>query len=156
MSKRMNELVPIRSLSLCRATCSCIRPSLPLLSHPIMTTLPPLPTRIIRSTYMLLHIRLPHPLTPILLKRLNPRLELRLLQREIINRANAWNTHTRRAAAAPVHERAADAAEAIFHVVAGSDGGVLAEAGQEIFAARVMQVGITDDEVGGEHAGRVR
>lgn len=121
-----------------------------------MRTLPLLPRRIIRPTHMLLHIRTPHPRTPILLKRLNPRLELGLLQRIIVNRANARDAGVREAAAASIHEGPADAAEAVFHVIPRRDGVFLAEAREFGFAARVCEVAVFDDEVGGEHAGEMK
>lgn len=93
------------------------------------------------------------PAHAILLKRLNPRLELRLLQLEIINRADSRNRHARVSTRSPVHQRSADGAEAVLHRVAGRDRLVLLEARELILAAQVFEVCVGDDEVGGEHGG---
>jgi hypothetical protein len=94
------------------------------------------------------------PPNTILRKRLNPWLELGLLQRDIVDRANARDAHIRIAAASSVHERAADAAETIFHVVSGCDSVVLAEPGKLIFTSNVFEVTVLDDKVGRKHAAR--
>ena len=102
---------------------------------------------------MLLHLRRLQPPAPILLKRLHSGLELGLLQGKVVNGADARDAHAGVAGAAAVHEGAADAAEAVFHGVAGSDGVALAEARELILAAGVLEGGVFDYEVGGEHAG---
>jgi hypothetical protein len=117
-----------------------------------MLTLPTLPSRIVRPLNMLLHIRGLQPTHSILFKRFDPRLELRLLQAKIINRANARYTSARVASATPIHERSTDAAEAVFHVISGGDGVLLAEAREFVFAANVCHVCVFDDKVGCEHA----
>jgi len=109
---------------------------------------------IIRALDMLVHRRRLQPLAPILLKRLHARLELGLLQGKVVDGADARDAHAGVAAAAAVHEGAADAAEAVFHVVARGDGVVLAEARELVFATGVLEGFVLDDEVGGEHACR--
>jgi hypothetical protein len=110
-----------------------------LRTHPIMLTLPLLARRIIRALNMLLHLRRLQPPAPILLKRLHSRLELGLLQGKVVNGADARDTHAGVAGAAAVHEGAADAAEAVFHVVSRGDGVALAEARELVFAAGVLE-----------------
>lgn len=117
-----------------------------------MATLPLLPTRIIRPINMLLHIQGPQPRTLILLKSLNSRLELRLLQRKIIDGANPRDTSPRVPRTPPIHERAAHTAEAILHVVTRSNRFVLAKTSEFVLATEVLQMRVFDDEVGGEHA----
>ena len=118
-----------------------------------MLTLPLLSGGIIRALHMLLHLRRLQPPAPILLKRLHPGLELSLLQVKVVDSADARDAHARVAGAAAVHEGAADAAEAVFHGVARGDGVALAEARELVFAPRVLEGGVFDYEVGGEHAG---
>jgi hypothetical protein len=120
-----------------------------------MMTLPALSSRVIRPINMLFHIRWLQPLNAILLKRLNPRLELGLLQVVVVNRSDAWNTSTRITTASTVHERSTDAAEAVFHIVASCDGVLLPEACELVFTAEMLHVSIFDDKVGGEHAEEV-
>jgi hypothetical protein len=124
-----------------------------LFTNTIMLTLPTLARRVICALDMLLDLRRLQPRSPVLLKRLDPRLKLGLLQSIIVNRANARNTHARVPAAAPIHECSADTTETVFHVVSSRDGGVLAETGEFGFATGVDEVGVFYDEVGGEHAG---
>lgn len=121
-------------------------------THSIVTTLPALPSRIVRSIHMLLHLCRFQPRAPILFKRLNPRLELGLLQREIINRADARDAHVGIARAATIHERPAHAAETVLHKVPGCNGAVLAKTAEFVFAPYVFEVGVFDDKVGSEHA----
>ena len=118
-----------------------------------MFTLPSLPRRINRTINMPFHLGRLHPRTSILLKRLYARLELGLLQTEIVNCANTRNAHAGVAATTSIQERTADTAEAVLHVVSRGYCGVLAETGEFFFAAEMRQVGGFDDEVGGEHAG---
>lgn len=93
------------------------------------------------------------PTHAILLKRLNPRLELRLLQLEIVNRADSRDRHAWVSARSPVHQRSADGAEAVLHRVARRGRLVLLEARELVLAAQVFEVRVSDDEVGGEHGG---
>lgn len=117
-----------------------------------MLTLPALARRIISTINMLLHIRRSQPRTSVFLKRLDPRLKLGRLQRKVVNRANARNAGARISGASTVHERSADTAEAVLHVVSRGNGVLLAEACELVFAANVLHVSVFDDEVGGEHA----
>jgi hypothetical protein len=123
-------------------------------TNPIMKTLPTLPGRIVRAIHMLFHIRRPQPLTAILLKRLDPRLELGFLKFVIVDRSNARDTGTRVSTAATVHEGATDAAKAVFHVVASCNRFLLTEAREFVFAADMFHMGVFDDEIGSEHAVR--
>ena len=118
-----------------------------------METLPLFPSRIICSINMLLHARRLQPRTPVLLKRLNPRFELRLLQRKIINRTDPRNTSSRISRAPPVHERAADTAETILHVIARSNRLLLSKSSELILATQVLHVRVFYHKIGGEHAG---
>lgn len=102
---------------------------------------------------MILHVRRPQPCAPILLKGLDPGLEYCLLQPKVIDRANARDAVAREATAATVHQRAADAAETVFHIISSSDGLVLAMAGELGLAADVLEVCVFHYEVAGEHAG---
>lgn len=117
-----------------------------------MATLPLLTTRIICPIDVLFDIRRSHPFTPILLERLNARPELRLMQLKVVNSAYARYAHTRKATAAPIHECSTNAAETIFHVVTRCNGAVLAETGELVFTAQMLQMSILDNEVGGKHA----
>jgi hypothetical protein len=117
-----------------------------------MLTLPTLPSRIVSPLDMLLYIRRLQPTHTILLKRLDPGLELRLLQAIIINRADARYTSAGVSAATSVHERSTDAAEAVLHVISRGNGVFLAEAREFVFAAGVFHVCVFNDEVGCEHA----
>lgn len=74
------------------------------------------------------------------------------MQLEVINRTNARDARARIAARSAIHERSADRAKAVLHVVASRDGLFLAEAGELVFAAGVLEMRIFDDEVGSEHA----
>jgi hypothetical protein len=123
-------------------------------TNTVMQTLPALPSRIIRPISMFFSTRRLQPRDPILFKRLDPWLELGLLKFVVVDRSDARNTSARVPAAATVHERSTDAAEAVLHVVASRNCFVLFEAREFIFAAEMFHVGVFNDEVGCEHAER--
>jgi hypothetical protein len=125
-----------------------------LSTNPVMETLPALPSSIIRAINMLFNIRRPQPLAAILLKRLDPRLELGFLEFVIVDRSNARDAGTGVSAAATIHKRTTDAAKAVLHVVASCGRFVLTEAREFVFAADMFHVRVLDDEVGCEHAKR--
>lgn len=82
---------------------------------------------------------------------LNPRLQLRLVQIEIVHSPDPRYAHPRETRAAAVHKRAAFAAEVVCHGVARGDGFGLGELGEQVLAGEVREGAVFDDEVGGEH-----
>ncbi|KAF7966236.1 hypothetical protein HWV62_39459 [Athelia sp. TMB] len=87
-------------------------------------------------------------------EQLPSRLQLGLVQIEIVDGADAQDTLSRHARAHTVHERAASLAEVVGHGVARLDGARLAPGREVIAAAQVLQVRIVDGEVGCEHGRR--
>ena len=79
------------------------------------------------------------------------RFQLGLVQMEIVHGTNAQNARSRERRADAVHERPAGGAEIVGHVLTRSDRARLAEGGQLVPAAEVLQVRIGDDKVGREH-----
>lgn len=65
------------------------------------------------------------PIDPILRKLLDLRLELRLHQVEVVERANPHDVQPREVGAQAVHERAAGLAEVVCHGVVADDGCVV-------------------------------
>lgn len=116
-------------------------PSVPLTS-PVLTVLNPLQ----------IHAREPAHTAPD--EQLPSRLQLGLVQIEIVDGADAQDTLSRHARANTVHERAASLAEVVGHGVARLDGARLAPGREVIAAAQVLQVRIIDGEVGCEHGCR--
>jgi hypothetical protein len=152
-----NSKLLVVARSACKNVFNSINYSRNLLrfsTNTVMQTLPALPSRIVRPISMLFSTRRLQPCDPILFKRLDPWLELGLLKFEVVDRSDARNTSARVSAAATVHERSTDAAEAVLHVVASCNCFVLFEAREFIFAAEMFHVGVFNDEVGGEHAER--
>lgn len=86
------------------------------------------------------------PTTAILFKRLDPRLEFRLLQAEVVNCSNARYTHAGKSFRSPVHQRAANRAKAVLHPVSCSNGIGFLETAKVVFAADVFQMAVLDDE----------
>ena len=95
-----------------------------------------------------------HPSNPVLDVDLPPRPELRLVQMEIVHRADPQDTPPRKGLAHTVHERAAGATEIVGHQLARGDGAALRVRGQSVAAAQVGEVGVGDGEVGREHGRR--
>jgi len=102
---------------------------------------------------MLLLYALPalQPTHSILTKLLNPGLQLRLVQAEVIYSANSHYVLPGEPTADPVHKRPADTAEVILHCAARGDGIVLSKLGQFVFALEVFDRLVIDYEVAGEH-----
>lgn len=127
----------------------CFNPNflISLSANAIMTALPLLSTSIVRAIDMFIHTRRLQPRAAILLKSLNPGLELGLLQCEVVDRASTGNAHTWVAGTASVQQRAANAAEAVLHVVPRGDGRLLAETGQLVLAADVLEVRVFDYKI---------
>jgi len=82
---------------------------------------------------------------------LDLRLQLRIVQTQIIHRADSGNTVAFPAATAAVHQRAADGAEEVSHCVSGSDGLGRGPLGELVFAFEMLHCRVLDDEVAGEH-----
>lgn len=74
-----------------------------------------------------------------------------LMQRKVVNSANAQDAHSRKALANTVHERTAVLAEVVGHRLARSDRLGLAKRLETVLPARVLKVGVLDGEVAGEH-----
>lgn len=81
-------------------------------------------------------------------------LQLGCVKVEVIHGANAKNTVSRPARTHAIHEGATNGAEIVGHVVSGRNRLGLAIGSELLAAARMFQVCIGDDKVGGEH-GRV-
>jgi hypothetical protein len=102
---------------------------------------------ILLSTY-----RTTQPTRTILDKLLDLGLQHRLLQVEVVHRANPQDALPGEARADAVHERAARRAEVIGHGVADcADGLLLAEDSHVLAPAEVLQVRVLDGEIRGEH-----
>lgn len=88
-------------------------------------------------------LNLPHPLNVLqppnltLNKLLRLRPKLRLMQLQIIHRANPTETQTRKPTAAAIHQRPADGAERASHRVARADGRAGGVGCELVFAADV-------------------
>lgn len=78
---------------------------------------------------------------------LDSRLQLRLVELEVIDCANSHDALAGEAARCPPHESSTLGAEEVGHGVAGLNCLVLLEFGEEIFAAGVGDGGVVDDEV---------
>lgn len=76
-----------------------------------------------------------------------PRLELRLLQVEVVDSADASDQKTGESGRYSVHESAANGAEMIRHRVPAGDRLVLGVLGELVLAANVLGLGIAHDEV---------
>jgi len=94
------------------------------------------------------------PTNPIFRKDLMLRLENRLVQIKVIDRADPRDQRTGEPRRDAVHQRTADRAEVVLHRVAALDGLALRELGELVAAAHVGCFRGLDDEVGGEHRGR--
>lgn len=79
--------------------------------------------------------------------------QLRLHQAEVIDRADTENALSWERRSHAVHERAAVGAEVVGHHVLPADGLVLAECLELVLPSEVLQVGVEDGEIAGEHAG---
>ena len=75
------------------------------------------------------------------------------MQIKIIHRPNAQYTRSRKSGPDTIHEGTARGAKVIRHIAARSDGLRLAPGFEVVAAAEVFEVGVGDDEVGGEHGG---
>ena len=93
------------------------------------------------------------PLYPILGILLPPWPQLRLMQTEVVYRADAQDAHSREAFADPIHQRPAVRAEMVRHLVPTADGLRLREGLELVLPTQVLEVLVGDDEVGGEHGG---
>ncbi len=92
------------------------------------------------------------PTDTVLDKQLKPRLQLRLVQLEIVHGTKAQDTHSR--GPNTIHERAAGGAEIVGHQLARGDGARLAESRQVVAAADVGEMYVEDGEIRGEHRRR--
>ncbi len=93
------------------------------------------------------------PAHTVLGKLLHSGLQLGLGQVEIVHGADAQDACSREPRADAVHERPARGAEVVGHGSVQADAVVLAPGLEVVLAAQVLQVGVGDDEVGGEHGG---
>ncbi len=93
------------------------------------------------------------PANTILREHLKLRLQFRLVQLQIIHRADPGDAHAWEPRAPSVHQGAADRAEVVGHVVPGGDGLALAVLREFVLAFDVLERAVFDDEVGGEHGG---
>lgn len=82
------------------------------------------------------------------------RLQLRLVQIEIVHRANAQYAPSRERLADAVHERAAGGAEVVGHALARRNSVRLGEGLHVVAAADMGEMRVSDSEIGGEHGGR--
>ena len=82
-------------------------------------------------------------------KLLRHRLQLVLMQPQIINRPNPAETQARKSTAAPVHQCSADAAERASHGVAGANSGTRRVGGELVEAAGVGEGGGFDRDLKG-------
>lgn len=106
-------------------------------------------------TLLLLHhpIDLLNPTNTILSILLNPRLQHRLMQMEIIHRTNPHDRLARKPPRDAIHQNPADAAEMVGHGVPALDLLDHGEFGDLVLPTDVGQGLVFDDEVGGEHGG---
>lgn len=93
------------------------------------------------------------PTNPVLRELLDPRLQLRLVEIEVIHGSNTWNAHTRRPAALAIHQCPTNGTEEVCHCVAGINSVGLGKFGELVLPADVCDGGGLDDEVRGEHRG---
>lgn len=102
---------------------------------------------------MLLLYALPslQPTHSILTKLLNPGLQLRLVQTEVIYSADSHYILPWEPTADPVHKRPANTAEVVLHRAARGDGIVLSKLGHFIFALEMFDRFVVNYEVAGEH-----
>ena len=91
------------------------------------------------------------PLNPFLSILLQPRLELCLVQSEIVNRPNTQDTHSRIAAANAIHEGTASRAEVVGHRVPRVDSTRLGESLESLTAAKMLEVRVQNYKIGGKH-----
>lgn len=77
--------------------------------------------------------------------------ELGLVQREVVNSADSHVALIGRDLAPAVHEGAASLAKVVGHFRPGNGSLVLAPALQIVLATNILDVGVVDGEVGGEH-----
>lgn len=78
-------------------------------------------------------------------------LEIGLVQLEIVDGAGPHVAVLREAHAPAVDERAAGLAKAVDHFGLGSGCLVVAPSGDVVLATNVLEIGVVDGEVGGEH-----
>lgn len=114
-------------------------------------------TNVTSAVIVPLHLLRPlcavQPVRSILHELLNPGLQLRVVQGVVIHRSDPHNALSREASASTIQQGAADTAEVIGHCVASEDGVLPRELGHLLSASDVIQSGVIDDEVGGEHRG---
>lgn len=114
---------------------------------------PHLPSQRPHPLLLLNPLRPLQPTNAVLRKNLHARLQRRLVQIKVIDRADSRDQHAREPRRNPVHQRAADRAEVVLHRVAAGDRLALRELRELVAAAHVLRRGVLDDEVGGEHRG---
>lgn len=73
------------------------------------------------------------------------------MQVEVVHGPDPQDTHTGESAAPPVHQIAADGAEAVLHGRTRGNCLVLRPSGELVLAADVFQASVHDGEVGAEH-----
>ena len=91
------------------------------------------------------------PLNPFPSIVLESRLEFCLVQSKIVHRANTQDAHSRIAAANAIHEGTTGGAKVIGHRVSCVDSTRLRECLERLTAAKVLEVRVENDKIGGEH-----
>ena len=103
--------------------------------------------------YLLRPVNRLQPPRPSLHKLLDRRLQLTLMQTEIIDRPDPEDTRTRKSATPTVQQRPAHGTKEVSHRVARFDGVGFGEVGELFFALEVDEACVFYDDVGGEHGG---
>jgi hypothetical protein len=94
-----------------------------------------------------------NPTASIFHKLLNPRPQLRLMQRKIIHSPNPHENLTGKPLSNSIHQTSTSSTEVIRHCLVRTDGLGLPEGAEIGFPAEVFEVGRENGEVGGEHGG---
>ena len=92
------------------------------------------------------------PCHPILAKLLDPRLQFRLMQAEIIHSPNSQYALSWVSTANPIHQRTAHRTEVVCHGVPCGDGLILAEFCELVLATKIGNCGVVGNKVASEHA----
>ena len=121
--------------------------ALELRQHRTLTQLP----RVIVTFHLLNTLTALEPTHAVFAERLDPRLELRFVQLEVIHRSNSRDGHAWIPARHSVHQRTAHRAEVVAHRVASRDCLVLRELRELVLASDMLERGVLDYEVRSEH-----
>ena len=119
----------------------------------IVHTLPRLSTSVLGTICMRLNLSWLEPRASILLKSLYSWLELCVLQRKVIDRADSWNAHAWETSGSSVQQCSTLSTEAVLHSISGCDGVGLLVFLELVFTTEMLEVSVLDYEVGCEHAG---